>query len=348
MYALCTYLPYHFNLCLKKKNILKLIEDGPSFKTLNQEVNQLMRSWVRKTIMDALDEDEANLIEGHSIEAMKRRGGLANLIFYIASYFSKLGENQEAMKLYQKELEIVEGFPKDSDDYKVRKATCCGSIGTGYYYLGDFEKAIEGFEESRKMNEEIFGKEHQRTASALFNIGATKLELEDLDGALEAFQTCVYIYEKLYGANHVYTADAYDYVGRVLNEKKDKEKALEMYKKALDIRISCKGDSHPDVAVSLNAIGLLQRDREEYANAINSFERCLEIWESVHGAEHYEVATTSYNMGLTYYDQKDMENALRMFTRSKAIREDVFGLNHPNTTSANDMIKRINGISKVK
>ena len=322
-----------------------MIEEGPSFKKLNQEVNQLMRSWVRKSIMDGLQEDETNLPSGNSPEALMKRGELANFVFYIASYLSKLGENKEAMDLYQKELVIIEGFPKDSDDYKIRKATCSGTIGTGYFYLGDYEKALEGFETSRKMNEELFGIEHQRTASTLFNMGATKIELGDLDGALEMFQTCVSIYKKLYGENHAYTADAYDHVGRVFNEKKDMEQALEMFNKALNIRISCRGGSHPDIAISLNAIGLLQRDKGEYAEAINSFNRCLEIWESVHGIEHYEIATTAFNMGLAYYDQKDTTKALEMFIRAKAIRENVFGLDHPNTKNVIDMINRVNKVN---
>ena len=113
------------------------------------------------------------------------------------------------MRLYQKELVIIEGLPKDSDDYKVRKATCAGTIGMGYFYLCDYNKALEAFETSLQLNQELYGtKEHQRTATVLFNLGATKMNLSDLDGALDCFQNCVSIYEKLYGTDHVYTGES--------------------------------------------------------------------------------------------------------------------------------------------
>lgn len=160
---------------------------------------------MKHSMVYGLEGEESEFNKGDT-DDRKKRGELANYIFYVASYFTKLGDHKEAMKLYHKELDLVEGFPNDSQDYLIRKATCYVTIGSGHFYLGENKEALENFVISLETNEELFGTEHQRTATAMFNTGATMLELGDLDGALELFNKCVAIYEKLYGENHAYTA----------------------------------------------------------------------------------------------------------------------------------------------
>lgn len=211
-----------------KSNILKAIEKEPSYKALNRHVETLMRSWVKQNLVEFLTNEETEFYQRVE-ENLKRRGELANYTFYIASYFTKLGDHKEAMKFYIKELILVEGFPRDSEDYIIRKATCHATIGSGHFYLGDYSSALDNFEKSWKANEELFGTDHQRTATAIFNSAATKVELGDLDGAVKLFNRCVAIYEKLYGKNHNYTMDAHVYLGKILKRKNEIDVALDKY-----------------------------------------------------------------------------------------------------------------------
>lgn len=316
------------------------MQEGPGFQELNAEINISMKKWVKETLIDALEAAEATVTDGDTPEEMVKRGQVADLIFYVATYFSNIRENNEAMKLYKREVALIDNAPYHDFDFKVRKATCYGTIGTGHYYLGEYKEALEGFVKSKEMNEEIFGSRHQRTATAMFNVGSAKLELKDFDGALEQFQECVSIYEELYGEEHLYTADAYDNVGRVCQEKKDYASAIEYYEKALLTRKTCHGsDMHPSVAISYNNIALLQREKKDPSSALKTFERSLKIWESIHGTEHPETATTFYNMGLVYFDLNDYDTSLKMFSKTKAIREKFYGANHASTSTADEMVR---------
>jgi len=335
-----------------KKYIFRLIEEGPGYGKLNQEVNYLMRKWVRETMMSSVEEAESSLIESindsssSQTNLQKQRGELCDLIFYVANYLNKSGENAEAMKLYNRELEIIEGSNNiEDDEFKMRKATCYGTIGTGHFYLGENEKALEGFQQSKIMNEEIFGPTHQRTVSAMFNIGNVQLQLGDLDNALENFTKCMNAYKNMYGENHAYTADTYDYVGRCYEDKKDLDKALEMYIKALKVRELCRGPNHPDVATSLNSLALLYLEKGECENSLTTFLRSINIWEAVYGPEHPETATSYLNIGLAHQQNKDLDKALQYFTMSKDIREKFFGLDHPNTIIC---LKLINSVKEVR
>lgn len=327
-----------------KKNIIRLVEEGPGCYNLNVEVNHLMRKWVRSTVMDGVEEvvkrldNEKDLTEADDIQM---RGEVAVFCAYVGSYLSGSGEHSESLKMHQRAFEIYDSAPGE-DTYKEEKARTHNNLGTEYESLGDYENALDQHNKCRVIFEEIYGTEHENTSTSYFNIGAVKRKLDDLDGALEMYFKSIAIDEKVKGTDHIDTALGYSYVGRVYMAKEDYDGAVKMFEKSLEIREASKGKNHPDVAIGLGDMGLIYHMRKEYDKAIENHKKALEISERVLGNYHPDTGSCYQNLGGAYYEKGDYDNALKLCQKAKDAYLTTFGPDHPKTETAQAWLDIVN------
>ncbi len=133
-------------------------------------------------------------------------------------------------------------------------------IGTIYYYLGDYEKALEfqnkalsirkycamgdyekalEFEnKALSIRKKVFGEEHPDVASSYHNIGVNYYAMGDYEKALEFQNKALSIRKKVFGEEHPQVAWSYNEIGAAYYAMGDYEKALEFDNKALSISIA--------------------------------------------------------------------------------------------------------------
>ena len=186
--------------------------------------------------------------------------------------------------------------------------------------------------------EELYGAEHENTATSYNNIGEVHRQQGDYDKALEYFQKALAIQEKVLGTEHPDSVTSYNNIGLVYDAQGDYDKALDHHLKSLAIRENVLGAEHPDSATSYNNIGVSYLLHGDYSNALKYFQKALAIREKILGKEHPDVATSYNNIGVVYEKQGDNNKALEYFFKALKIVEKNFGAEHPNTASSYDNI----------
>lgn len=96
--------------------------------------------------------------------------------------------------------------------------------------LGDFEEAINNFEQLYKLRAKIFGSNSYRLATIFNNIGIQYKNLGNIEKALEAYKKAESLYINKFGKEHPELGSVYSNIGNLYQLKGDYNKALE-YKK---------------------------------------------------------------------------------------------------------------------
>lgn len=181
------------------------------------------------------------------------------------------------------------------------------------------------------LAEELFGNEHENTATSYNNIGGIYWKQSDYDKTIEYLHKALTIRERIFGTKHSETASLYNNLGLVYKNKGDYNKALEFHFKALEIREEKLGMENPSIAQSNMNIASVYNDLGEYNKALDYYQKALAIFEKVLGKEDPATATSYNDIGMVYLYQGDYDNALMFMLKALTIREKNYGTDNPET-----------------
>ena len=184
------------------------------------------------------------------------------------------------------------------------------------------------------LMEELYGTEHEITATSYNNIGLVYKAQGNYPKALEYYLKAMKIDEKVLGTTHPDTAINYNNIGLVYDAQGDYPKALKYHEKALEIRETVLGPEHPLTAASYNNIGSVYDKQGDYPKALEYYRKAMEIDEKVLGTTHPDTAINYNNIGLVYDAQGDYPKALKYHEKALEIRETVLGPEHPLTAAS--------------
>ncbi|QEE16248.1 tetratricopeptide repeat protein [Promethearchaeum syntrophicum] len=195
-----------------------------------------------------------------------------------------------------------------------KKSTILNNLGYIYYKKGNFNKAVEYFKNSIKIDENLnkFGK----TAAAYINLGNIYLKKHQ-------YKESIFNYKKIieYSAkskiSSEYLSTAYNNIGSAYDALNEKKKASEYYEKALSI-----DEKHGNIsskAAILNNIGESYREKGDFQTALKYFNDSLKIRESM-GTQH-EMATVLNNIAYIKSSLGEYKEALEFYTKALRIDE---------------------------
>ena len=177
---------------------------------------------------------------------------------------------------------------------------------------GEYEEALEVFEEILRGQRERYGEKHYRVGTALHNIGIVHLKSKNYKKAIEVCQEAVRVRKEALVPNHPDIAVSLAQLGVAHLECQQHREALIVFREALQIRRGFLGPKHPKVGKILNNIGCALYELEELDGARLAFEEALEIQrdnlrscpaadEEEHGAQSNQallsIASTLCNLG---------------------------------------------------
>ena len=189
------------------------------------------------------------------------------------------------------------------------------------------------------LAEELYGKEHEKTAISYNNIGTVYDEIGDYSKALEYYQKTLTIFENVHGKEHLGTAKCYNNIGEVYRNQNNYDMTLEYYQKVLAIFEKVLGTEHPDTATCYNNIGLVYYGQDSYDKALEFYQKALKIKEKALGTEHHSTANSYNNIGMVYYKKNDYSKALEYLKMTYQIWKNKLGEEHPRTKA---IFKNIN------
>jgi serine phosphatase RsbU (regulator of sigma subunit) len=222
----------------------------------------------------------------------------------LASALHTQGTSWQVRRDYEKAIDYYNQSSKISEEIGDRKgiANCLNSIGKVYRKQGNYTTAVDYCNQSLKIQEEI-GNKHGM-AAALDNMGFVYWTKGDMTKALDYFSQSLKVYEEL--ENQEGIATSLNRVGAIYHMRSDYATAISYYIRSL--KILEKLENKLRIASLLHNIGLLYRLQDDYDNAIEYFTKALKIFEEQKDKEH--IADSYNSIGLTYTEQGDVASEI--------------------------------------
>ena len=217
------------------------------------------------------------------------------------------------------------------------------TIGTTYFELGDYPKAIAMHREALRLRKSIFGDTNELVALSLNELGNALAQTSDLAEAEAVQRQALALRRKLLGNDHASVAISLrDLADTLLEEYPRREEAggsgpqiegkLEeaeiKAREAVTMQRRLLGREHPDLAWSLNTLGAVlgARGRLPEAEAIDR--EALAMWRRLSGDENPEVASSFIKLGKVLEDQGRWPEAEAAFRECLALRRRFLGNDH--------------------
>ena len=142
---------------------------------------------------------------------------------------------------------------------------------------GEYEEALDVFEEILRGQLERYGADHYRVGTALHNVGIVHLKSGNYVKAVEVCQVAIKVRKQALVPNHPDVAVSLAQLGVAQLECKQYRLALIAFREALEIRREFLGRKHPKVGKILNNVGCALYELDELDGARLAFEEALEI-----------------------------------------------------------------------
>ncbi|MDX1585719.1 MAG: tetratricopeptide repeat protein [Balneolaceae bacterium] len=210
------------------------------------------------------------------------------------------------------------------------RAMIMGNLGSLYDDRGDFEKALDHYEEGIGLLSIDESEQHRKQLAKLYNYtGVTQVKMGRFEEALQFYKRELELNLDLYGTSHPSVAGGYNNIGGIYYRRGDIGEAIVYFKRAASSTQLTFGKYHPRVGLIYNNIGACYYEIGDYSQSIEYLKKSAEIKKATQGAEHPDLALTYNNIGSIYTEMEQYDEAIDFLNRSLEIREKVLGENHP-------------------
>jgi tetratricopeptide (TPR) repeat protein len=197
----------------------------------------------------------------------------ASIYHQLASVKVDRAEYQEAIKLYEKALEIDR---TTLPPHHFSLAASYNNIGMVYRKMGDYSKALSYYLKDLEISEKTLPPNHPDLGGSYNNIGALYYNMDDYSKALSNYEKAVEIRQISLPPNHPDLGGSYNNIGVVYRQMGDYSKALSYYQKSLEIQQQSLPPNHPDLGTSYSNIGLLYEMMDDRSKAYSFYKRAVE------------------------------------------------------------------------
>ena len=202
-----------------------------------------------------------------------------------------------------------------SKNLKKYEASALNMQGVSFYVRSDYPKAIDYYNISLKIFEEIGYK--KGIASSNNNIGSVYFDQGNYPNAIIFYAKSLKTYESLGFKQGI--ASSYNNIGLIYSDQGDYPKAIDYFTKSLKIREEI-GDNK-GISTSYNNIGNIYYYHGDYPKAIDHYTKSLKIDEEI--GDKQGIANSYYNIGNIYKEQGDYSKAIDYYIKSLKITEEI-------------------------
>jgi len=313
--------------------LLKRLDRYPEALYAFEKAYQAKLEWARSDSSSEMNKSLAITLEGKAAT------------LYDLGHFTEAIESYHQSNAYYVRSATLDGLKSQVNNYKW--------IGKSFEKLGEYEKAIQYYNERKRVFGELGDKAGEAdvlddiaylcfeigkidTAGLLYeNAYRIKMDLGDKNGAgfsmasigqvnwtLGKFEEAIRSHQlglKLRKEADNRSGQAYSYtkLGGLYNESGDPKKAIENFSEALEIYTAL--DQQKEISEVYEELGSTFRKVKDYPQAIKNYRVALGIEEQL--SDNYRYASTLTELGNVYYDDKKYELADSCYNRSLSIQE---------------------------
>ena len=287
-----------------------------------------------------------------------------SLYYHLGDVKNHQGEHVEALKCYQKSLELRQNH---SDLKSVDLMNNYSGIGTVYGTLGNYSTALEfhqkALESAEKLppQDQVYSAEICQKIAALYtHMGNSEKSAEfyrkSLDICLQplssnptttdnsamqnyqimsfyfrsilAYQKILEHQQKILPPNHPDLACIYNSLGLLHSQAAVNSSALDCFQKELKIKERSLSPNHPDFAAVYNNLAMTYSKLNDFGTALEYYQKALNIYSKSLPSNHLNVATAHNNIGLLYVEMGQSTEALEHLEKALRIKEEQLPANH--------------------
>jgi len=227
--------------------------------------------------------------------------------------------------------------------------------------LGDFELALENFEQLYQLRKSIYGSNSYKLASPLINIGIQYKNLQNFDKAVEAYKSAEQLYLAEFGDNYSSLGVIYINIGNIFRLRGDYNQAIEYQKNAYRIlqkdsvnynsnfqdskvsiaetqlklgfnkeaihfaKANLKNTLPRLKAVLYDLIALAYQKEGKFDLSEKNYLNAIESWIKLYGDKNVELISEYLAYSSFLMSQKNYEKALLYSTKAKSIVLNFYG-----------------------
>jgi len=286
-----------------------------SFNGVAQEFADKEYYLVDSLVLDELTKRDKQLLETslkkyHSVKDDTNKINALNDICE-----NMMHEDWEKYQFYQYELIKQTLKTINTKSLKNSLADALNNIGFIYHHQGKNNEALDFYNRSLKIQEEIGNKKGM--ASSLNNIGAIYKRKGDAKEALNCYNKSYKIREEIGDKKGI--ASSLSHMGNIFKTQGQIKQALNYYDRSLSIYEEI--GNKKGIAESLGVIANIFSGQGQVGDALNYYNRSLKIQEEIGNKKGIGVCLV--NIGLLYTRQGQSKKAINYYKRSLKIQEEI-------------------------
>jgi len=236
-------------------------------------------------------------------------------ILYVSNIDTLKHLCERAKEVAEKNLAKLSLNSAEKKAFRITLADALNNIGYVYDIKGDIPWALEYYNKSLKIQEEIGYQEGM--VSSLNNIGYIYMNQGDSSLALEYYHKSLKIEEEIGSQEGM--ASSLNNIGIIYSDEGDFSLALEYYNKSLKIKEEL-GDKK-GIAYSLNSIGNIYNNQGDFSLALKYYHKSLKIREEI--GDKKGIAYTLNNIGRIALEHGDLHEAKTLATKSLELSNEL-------------------------
>jgi len=268
-----------------------------------------------------------SLLSGARDLIARERGETDEWLGYVihdqALLASRGGRHEEALRLYQQDLAIVEA--RKGPEHPDVAGTLLG-LAVTYRNFGEYAEAESLCLRALAIRERVFGPLNPQVAVVLNNLGVTLSAQGDYAAAGEAYRRTLDIYLARRGEQDEDVGLAMMNYSTVLTSLGRYAESLRYARRSVEILESVCGRDHFRTAQALNTYARTLRQRGRLVEAEHLYRRSLDIVTGLYGSPHPDAALYRREIGVTLAEQGRLDEACRHVEQAIAEETEIFGL----------------------
>jgi class 3 adenylate cyclase/Tfp pilus assembly protein PilF len=235
----------------------------------------------------------------------------------LGKYDEALKSSNDVLKIYDQLLPIAVGTEKTGGKAKIlkQKARVYNSIGSSYFYQGNYPAALKNYSVSLKIREESGDK--WGIANSYNNIGRIYADQGNYPEALKNYFASLKISKEIADKRGI--AVSYTNIGYIYEHQGNYPEALENFLTA--IKIQDETGEKKDLIYSYINLGNIYYNQGNYPEALKNYLASLKISEEI--GDKYGISNSYSSIGSIFRDQRNYPEALKNYFASLKIREET-------------------------
>ncbi len=216
-------------------------------------------------------------------------------------------------------------------DRPLVEASIRDTLGTTYWYLGEYAKAIQQHERVLVLNQAKLGANHPNTLRSRHNLASAYLGAGRIAEAIRLLEETLKQREAKFGADHLDTLASRNALSNAYSSAGRTAEAIRLHERNLKQAETKFGADHPNTLISRNNLAAAYLSAGRTADAIRLHQQTLKQREAMLGTDHPSTLSSRNNLANAYLSAGRTADAIRLFEQTLKQQEAKLGADHPDT-----------------